>query len=304
MWLPGSWPETAAVVGIGPGHHSWEDVDMSQPPSGPADSYVLGRSDAETRRLIVQHQLYGPFTRQFLTAAGITAGMKALDVGSGAGDVALLLAELIGPQGQVVGVDTNAEILQVARSRVQATGWTTVSFRPGDIMELDLDQDFDAVVGRWLLQYTPDPVALLRRARSWLRPGGIVAFQEIDLSIPPRGYPTGPLHEQVMRWTTPPPGAPGPDPQMGLKLFKSFLAAGLPAPQLRRDTPVGGGPRWPGYAYVAETVRSLLPFLERVGAVRPDEVDIETLEDRLRAEVAGQDGIQLLPAIVGAWART
>jgi hypothetical protein len=91
---------------------------------------------------------------------------------------------------------------------------------------------------------------------------------------------------------------------MGLKLFKSFLAAGLPAPQLRRDTPVGGGPSWPGYAYVAETVRSLLPFLERVGAVRPDEVDIETLEDRLRAEVAGQDGIQLLPAIVGAWART
>ena len=134
--------------------------------------------------------------------------MKVLDVGSGAGDVALLLAELIGPQGQVVGVDTNAEILQVARSRVQAIGWTTVSFRPGDIMELDLDQDFDAVVGRWLLQYMPDPVALLRRARSWLRPGGIVAFQEIDLSIPPRGYPTGPLHEQVMRWTTPPPGAP------------------------------------------------------------------------------------------------
>jgi hypothetical protein len=41
-----------------------------------------------------------------------------------------------------------------------------------------------------------------------------------------------------------------------------------------------------------------------VGAVRPDEVDIETLEERLRAEVAGQDGIQLLPAIVGAWART
>ena len=54
---------------------------------------------------------------------------------------------------------------------------------------------------------------------------------------------------------------------------------------------------------MAETVRSLLPFLERVGAVGPDEVDVDTLEERLRAEVAGQDGIQLLPAIVGAWAR-
>jgi hypothetical protein len=40
------------------------------------------------------------------------------------------------------------------------------------------------------------------------------------------------------------------------------------------------------------------------GMVRPDEVGIDTLEDRLRAEVADQDGVQLLPAIVGAWART
>jgi ubiquinone/menaquinone biosynthesis C-methylase UbiE len=69
-------------------------------------------------------------------------------------------------------VDVNAEILQLARSRIQAVGWTTVTFHPGDIMELDLDRDFDAVAGRWVLQYTPDPVALLRRARNWLRPGG------------------------------------------------------------------------------------------------------------------------------------
>ena len=276
---------------------------MSELPPGPADGYVLGRSDAETRRLIAQHQLYGPFTRQFLVSAGITAGMRVLDVGSGAGDVALLVAELVGPQGRVVGVDTNAEILDTAAARVQAAGWSTVVFRGGDVLRLDLE-GFDAVVGRWVLQYTPDPAGLLRRARDWLRPGGVVAFQEIDLSSPPRAYPAGPLHEQVVRWTTPPPGRPGPDPEMGLKLFKAFLDAGLPAPQLRRDVPVGGGPAWPGYAYVAATVRSLLPFLERAGAVSAEEVGVDTLEDRLRAEVVGQDGVQLLPAIVGAWART
>jgi hypothetical protein len=91
---------------------------------------------------------------------------------------------------------------------------------------------------------------------------------------------------------------------MGLKLFKAFLDAGLPAPQLRRDVPVGGGPAWPGYASVAATVRRLLPFLERAGAVSAEEVGIDTLEDRLRAEVVGQDGVQLLPAIVGARARS
>jgi hypothetical protein len=90
---------------------------------------------------------------------------------------------------------------------------------------------------------------------------------------------------------------------MGLKLYAAFRAAGLPAPKLRRDVPAGGGPGWPGYAYVADTVRSLLPFLERIGLVRPGEVEVETLEDRLRADV-GPDGIQLLPALMGAWART
>ena len=55
---------------------------------------------------------------------------------------------------------------------------------------------------------------------------------------------------------------------------------------------------------VAGTVRSLLPFLERMGMVRAVDVDVDTLEDRLRDEVAGQDGIQLLPAVMGAWART
>src|SRR5262249_52872410 len=63
------------------------------------DTYVLGRTDAETKRLILQDQIYGPITRGFFQAAGIGMGMKVLDVGSGAGDVALLLADLVGPRG-------------------------------------------------------------------------------------------------------------------------------------------------------------------------------------------------------------
>jgi ubiquinone/menaquinone biosynthesis C-methylase UbiE len=180
---------------------------------GPSDSYPLGRSDAETQRLIIQNQIYGPLTRQFLAGAGIGAGMKVLDLGSGAGDVALLLADLVGPQGHVVGIDANAEIVERARARVQATGWRTVTFHHGDVQQLDVGDGFDAVVGRWVLMYMPDPVNLLRQAMSCLRPGGIVAFQESDLKSG-RTYPAAPLYEQVQRWMTPqstPPGAPTPE---------------------------------------------------------------------------------------------
>src|SRR5262245_14148002 len=112
------------------------------------DTYMLGRSDRETRRLILQHQVYGPITRRFCEAAGIGAGMKVLDVGSGAGDVAMLVAEMVGLTGQIIGVDMNVEILETARARAQAVGWTNVTFQSGDVREIALDSDFDAIVGR------------------------------------------------------------------------------------------------------------------------------------------------------------
>jgi SAM-dependent methyltransferase len=269
----------------------------------PSDSYALGRSTAETRRLIRQAQIYGPITRQFLVSAGIGTGMKVLDVGSGAGDVALLLADLVGPRGGVVGVEMNPVILETARARVDAVGWTNVTFLDGDVTSVALEDDFDAVVGRWVLMYLPDPVAVLRRLLGRLRPGGIVAFQENDFTYPPTTFPPAHLHQQVMRWTTPPPGSPGPDQQMGSKLYRTYLDAGLPEPQLRLDAPVGGGEDWPGYAYVADTVRSLLPMMEQMGVVSAEDVDIETLADRLRAEALELRGVQMLPIVMGAWAR-
>jgi SAM-dependent methyltransferase len=269
----------------------------------PSDSYALGRSTAETRRLIRQAQIYGPITRQFLVSAGIGTGMRVLDVGSGAGDVALLLADLVGPRGSVVGVEMNPTILETARARVDAVGWTNVTFLDGDVTSIVLDDDFDAVVGRWILMYLPDPVAVLRGLVGRVRPGGIIAFLENDFTYPPTTFPSAPLHQQVMRWTTPPPGSPGPDQQMGSKLHQTYLDAGLPVPQLRLDAPVGGGEDWPGYAYVADTVRSLFPMMEQMGLVSAEDVDVDTLADRLRAEALGLRGVQMLPIVMGAWAR-
>src|SRR5919199_6303461 len=143
-----------------------------------SDTYALGRSAAETQRLIRQAQIYGPLTRQFFATTGITAGMKVLDIGSGAGDVALLLADLVGPRGAVIGVETNPTILDTARARVSAAGWTNVTFLEGDVQSASLDDDFDAVVGRWILMYLPDPAAVLSRLLRHLKPGGIIAFQE------------------------------------------------------------------------------------------------------------------------------
>ena len=188
------------------------------------DTYALGRSDAETRRLILQHQVYGPITRQLLTAAGITRGMKVLDLGSGAGDVALALADIVGPEGRVIGVDMNAAILDdgpvAGRGRRVGERPSSTTATSG---QLDLDDDFDAVVGRWILMYVDDPADVAPpRRRPHLRPGGVVAFLEsadLDRS-PSRTVPADRrCTSEVNRWTTPPPGAPGPAFDMGMRLL-------------------------------------------------------------------------------------
>jgi len=119
----------------------------------------------------------------------------------------------------------------------------------------------------------------------------------------------------VQRWSLPPgaggpggppagaPGPGGPEMRMGSKLFRVYLEAGLPAPQLRLEAPVGGGPDWPGYEYTAETLRSLLPVLQRFGGVDAAAVDIDTLAARLRQDAVDGQRVQMLPLMFGAWAR-
>jgi SAM-dependent methyltransferase len=269
------------------------------------DTYPLGRSEAETQRLILQNQIYGPLTRQFLVAAGVTAGMTVVELGAGAGDVALTAAELVGPEGRVICLDVDAEILRTAAARVAAVGWTNVDYQhvqPDGLVDL-VSPGWDAVIGRWVLMYQPDPVEQLRRLARQLRPGGVVAFQEGVFNDLREPYPPGPLHEQLNRWMTPPAGGPGPDTEMGLKLFRTFLDAGLPPPRLRMDTPVGGGAGWPGPDYVVATFRSLFPMLVQLGIVSEEEVDIDTLADRLRAELVETQAIQFLPPLIGAFSR-
>lgn len=266
------------------------------------DTYALGRTDTEARRLILQHQVYAPITRQLLTSAGIGRGMKVLEIGSGSGEVALLCADLVGPQGHVTGIDMNDQILDFARYRADAAGWENVDFRQGNLETLDLDDEYDAVVGRWILMYVDDPAEVLRRLAARVRPGGVIVFQEsADLTTPVYTYPATRLHEEVQRWSSPPEHLARPIVNMGHRLYQAFVDAGLDPPQLRQEAPIGAGPDWPGYTLLAESIRSLLPFMERFGSTTAAEIGVDTLEDRLRAEVVAAKAVQVLPVVIGAW---
>src|SRR5262252_3435792 len=136
--------------------------------------YALGHSEQELERLSHQGQVFAPFTRQLFEQAGMRPGMRVLDVGSGAGDVAFLAAELVGPSGEVVGADREAAAVDWATARARSREVTNVKFLANDPAGMEFDRKFDAVVGRLVLMYYPDPVGALQKLVRHLQPGGLI----------------------------------------------------------------------------------------------------------------------------------
>jgi SAM-dependent methyltransferase len=268
-------------------------------------TYVLGQSDHEHRRLIMQGRIVRQWTDRFFRAAGIGTGMSVLDLGSGVGDVALLASELVGPGGRVLGIDRDAGSLDLARERAAREGHDAhVTFQATDIEAFETTGRFDAIVGRLVLLYQPDPARAIRHVLRFLRPGGIAVFHEIDFANQPASWPpcaAWDLHYGLIGEVFRRAGAP---PDFGRRLGPTFLDAGLPWPNLDAGGAVGGGKGSFLYPWLATSLLSVVPKLDQLGVALPDGVRIDdTLAARLEA-AAVEAGSQVLgPVHYGAWAR-
>lgn len=90
--------------------------------------YALERSQREYERLALQGEILKPMTRRLFEEAGIGPGMRVVDLGSGAGDVCLLLAEMVGPSGTVVGLEVDDEASKFAAGRARRAGFNNIQF--------------------------------------------------------------------------------------------------------------------------------------------------------------------------------
>jgi SAM-dependent methyltransferase len=265
-------------------------------------TYALGHSKQELERLSRQAQAFELFTRQLLWEAGISAGMWVLDVGCGSGDMAFLVSDLVGASGGVVGTDRAAAAVQRAGARAESRKLGNVKFLEGDPAEMKFDQQFDAVVGRLVLMYYPDPADTVRKLARHVRPGGRIVFQEFDIANC-RSWPVAPTYERQVGLIKQTLNATGARTQLGLELYPVFLAAGLPGPSMRMDALITGGPDSPAYDLVTEVIQSLLPVMEKLNIATAAEINIANLAQRMREEVVAGKGVCLSPALIGAWSR-
>jgi 2-polyprenyl-3-methyl-5-hydroxy-6-metoxy-1,4-benzoquinol methylase len=267
-----------------------------------APDYPLGYSDVEARRLARQGAMLEESTAELFRHAGLREGMTVLDIGCGVGDVSLLAARIVGPGGAVLGIDRASSSLQTARARATAQGVAQARFEQADLASFETNQTFDALVGRLVLLYLPDPAAALKRLSRYLRAGGIVAFQEFDMSQVSQ-VPPGEVFKTVRGWVLAAFGAAGAELDMGTKLYSTFLRAGLPYPDMIAVTRVACGPAAPGYGDLVGVLRSLLPVIERHHIAGAEEIDIDTLAMRLSDDAFENERVLFQPRLVGAWTK-
>lgn len=271
--------------------------------SSHSHDYVLGHSDQELARLNRQANLIDPPTRQFFREAGVSTGMRVLDVGSGAGHTAFIAAELVGATGEVVGTDRSPDAIKRAQANADARKLRTVSFRHGDPTEMTFEHPFDAVVGRYVLLYNLDQPSMLRRLARHLKPGGVVVFQEPTMHFA-QSLPPVDLYEHCRRWYMEGMRVGGAHIDTAYRLHSIFLAAGLPPPTMRMHVPIGGAPSiFESLHDLANIIRTLLPALEQHEIATAAEVDIDTLAERLCRDVAASGSTIVGGAGIAAWSR-
>lgn len=222
------------------------------------------------------------FTNQLFIDAGIKEGMRVLDVGCGIGEVTMLVANIVGSKGEVVGFDISENAVKTATNLALERQIPNVQFLVADINSLPRDlKQFDAIVGRRVLMYLPNAIDSLKALLSYLKSGGMMIFQEIDAMASGISSAKLPLHAQAQEWIWNTILKENGNIHMGLELYSTFVQVGLKVQQIKAEAVLQTVETGSDLAWL---IKMMAQRIIKSGVASSKEIGIDTLEERLLFE--------------------
>ena len=265
-----------------------------------ASSYTIAGGEEGRERLRLVSRVLHDSTGAFLDRIGIARGHAVLDAGCGGGDVTREIARRVGVSGRVVDVDADAAKLDLARGEAGREGLRHVAYACRDACEPAMPGSFDVVYARFLLEHLAAPEKALRAFRDQLRPGGVVAVEDIvpsddgedmrsdDAAV---GRYRQLMHDALQR--------AGGSPGVGLRVPEMLRTLGFASIGIRVVQVLeleGEAKRLP-----AVTIHAMRHAIVRLGLATTDEVD--ALVEALEACASRPDTLLGTPRIVQVMGR-
>jgi SAM-dependent methyltransferase len=265
------------------------------------DQYALGRTPEEYERLRAQSRVWEAATARLFDQVGLRPGARCLDAGCGPGETMRTMAQRVGPEGWVLGVDVDGPLGAQTLASLHAAGHHQCAFECADIAADRIPGGpFDLVFARLLLFHVHDRVGVLRRLWDMVAPGGHLVVQDYD--VEPCGVqPELATVDEFRRVVRGAFEGAGCDDRAGHHLPLLFGEAGIGAPD---GTDVAGRlePFAAASAMFGAVYRSVLPGALAL-ELTTEERSAAWFDDLARDTVEAGGNTALWPLMIGAWKR-
>ena len=259
-------------------------------------SYIIHGGHEGADRLKVLANATWLTTESFLIEAGIQTGAHCLDVGCGNGEISSRILSLIGTSGEILGVDCDQRIIEIASDSAVASD-PRVSFRIIDVeSEALLGGPYDFIFARFLLSHLKQPEAVIRKVLGVLKPGGIFAVEDVDF----RGhfcYPESSAFDRYVELYTLAGIQNGVDPLIGPRLPGLLEKAGFKDVRIKVVLPTFRNGE--GKLMSLLTLEAIQDSLVTSGLIDLNEV--QRLLAELRQFTQDDHSIMSLPRIFQVW---
>jgi SAM-dependent methyltransferase len=261
------------------------------------NEYVIRGGGDGRKRLRLLANVLAETTSSLLDAVGTMAGARWLDVGCGGGDVTQRLARAVGGDGAVLGIDRDAEQLELARAEARLAGLGNVEFRCADVTQVRLAPSaFDGLYVRFVLTHLSDPAAALAHLAPAVRSGGVMIAEDIDF----RGHfchPPSAAFDRYVELYAAAVARRGGDANIGCRLPELLRGVGCGAVQVHIVQPAA----LDGNVKMIAPVTMELIAERVVGDGLATAIEVETIVRELHRRAVDGRTLMSLPRIVQAW---